>query len=208
MTEAASAVLVESTIADCTGITGGGLYAVDQANVTLKGGSRVERCTAVRGGGIQGFDGDVAILEGTVISECHARYGCGMHPGQLHTVPAPHASRGFACRARASEAGRIGLSLLGALGHGERSLGAAKPRSDHMAYRYLADSRGLMMQSKFFNCSGTRAVATRPPPCSRTAPRRPPWTIGRLGPRLRTPERRLRRVEARRGLRHQGPPQG
>ena len=36
-------------------------------------------------------------------------------------------------------------------------------------------------------------------PRVRTAPPRPPWAIRRLRPLLRTPERRLRRVEARRG---------
>ena len=49
MTEAASAVLVESTITDCAGTTGGGLLATNQAIITLKG-SRFERCTAARGG--------------------------------------------------------------------------------------------------------------------------------------------------------------
>ena len=38
------------------------------------------------------------------------------------------------------------------------------------------------------------------PPCLTTPPQRPPWTICRLGPPLRTPERRLSRSEARRGL--------
>ena len=39
------------------------------------------------------------------------------------------------------------------------------------------------------------------PPRSRTAPRPPPWTVRRLRPRLRTPERRLRSLKARRRLR-------
>ena len=43
----------------------------------------------------------------------------------------------------------------------------------------------------------TRAVH----PVLRTAPPRPPWTIWRPRPRLRTPERRLSRLEACRGLR-------
>ncbi len=34
----------------------------------------------------------------------------------------------------------------------------------------------------------------------RTAPHPPPWAVGRRGPRLRTPERRLRSLGARRGL--------
>ena len=39
------------------------------------------------------------------------------------------------------------------------------------------------------------------PPCLTTAPPPPPWAIRRPTPRLCTPERRLRRSEARRGLR-------
>ena len=45
-------------------------------------------------------------------------------------------------------------------------------------------------------------------PCLRTAPHRPPWTIWRPRPRLRTPERRLSRLEAYRRLRSSArPPQ-
>ena len=70
----ASAVLVESTIADCEtrDSRGGGAY-VDQANLTLQGGSRVERCLADWGGGVFAWEADVvALLEGSVLSECHA----------------------------------------------------------------------------------------------------------------------------------------
>ena len=72
----ASAVLVESTIADCASIAtgktvGGGAY-VEQANLTLQGGSRVERCLARWGGGVFAWEADVALLEGSVLSECHA----------------------------------------------------------------------------------------------------------------------------------------
>ena len=69
----ASAVLVESTIADCAArdSAGGGAY-VEQANLTLQGGSRVERCLAVHGGGLIAWEADVALLEGSVLSECHA----------------------------------------------------------------------------------------------------------------------------------------
>lgn len=44
----ARAVLVESTVADCTApeSTGGGVCAYDHANITLQGGSQIERCTA------------------------------------------------------------------------------------------------------------------------------------------------------------------
>ena len=43
-----------------------------------------------------------------------------------------------------------------------------------------------------------------------SSPHRPSWAVGWLGARLRTPARRLRRVEARRGLRRLPPsaPQG
>ena len=40
-----------------------------------------------------------------------------------------------------------------------------------------------------------------PQPCLTTAPHLPPWTIWRLRPLLRTPERRLGRLEAYHGLR-------
>ena len=46
---------------------------------------------------------------------------------------------------------------------------------------------------------GVTAGLKWPQPCLTTPPHRPPWTICRLRPRLRPPERRLRRVEARRG---------
>jgi hypothetical protein len=69
----ASAVLVESTIADCAtrDSRGGGAY-VDQANLTLQGGSRVERCLADYGGGLMALEADVALLEGSILSKCHA----------------------------------------------------------------------------------------------------------------------------------------
>ena len=79
----ASAVLVESTIADCAAECGGGLWA-DRANVTLRGGSRIERCTTGGdGGGILAYDNSkVALLEGSVLSSCHAgpaAFGGGLH---------------------------------------------------------------------------------------------------------------------------------
>ena len=74
----ASAVLVESTIADCAArdSAGGGAY-VEQANLTLQGGSRVERCLASYGGGLFAWDADAALLEGSVLSECHAISSAG-----------------------------------------------------------------------------------------------------------------------------------
>ena len=74
----ASAVLVESTIADCAtrDSRGGGAY-VEQANLTLQGGSRVERCLARWGGGAAAWEADVALLEGSVLSECHAISSAG-----------------------------------------------------------------------------------------------------------------------------------
>ena len=76
----ASAVLVESTIADCAtrDSWGGGAY-VDQANLTLQGGSRVERCLARWGGGVFAWEADVvALLEGSVLSECRASFAGGL----------------------------------------------------------------------------------------------------------------------------------
>ena len=75
----ASAVLVESTIADCEtrGSRGGGAY-VDQANLTLQGGSRVERCLAEQGGGLYVWEAEIALLEGSVLSECRASFAGGL----------------------------------------------------------------------------------------------------------------------------------
>ena len=50
----ASAVLVESAVMDCesTSYIGGGVFAYDDANVTLQG-ARIERCHAIYGGGMR-----------------------------------------------------------------------------------------------------------------------------------------------------------
>ena len=95
----ASAVLVESTIADCEtrDSRGGGAY-VDQANLTLQGGSRVERCLAHSGGGIYAWEADVALLEGSVLSECHTN---GM--GGLHARLVAHVERALCPRTRRRE---------------------------------------------------------------------------------------------------------
>lgn len=89
----ASAVLVESTIADCEtrGSRGGGAY-VDQANLTLQGGSRVERCLADWGGGLSAFEADIALLEGSVLSECRASFAGGLRARLVAHVE--RASRG------------------------------------------------------------------------------------------------------------------
>ena len=73
-------MLVDSTIADCVASDscGGGIW-VDEANVTLQSGG-VERCTAPRGGGMLVFDSDLALMENSVIQECHAyKYGGGLY---------------------------------------------------------------------------------------------------------------------------------
>ena len=95
----ASAVLVESTIADCAtrDSWGGGAY-VRQANLTLQGGSRVERCLAHAGGGIYAWEADVALLEGSVLSECHT----GMMGG-LHARLVAHVERALCPRTRRRE---------------------------------------------------------------------------------------------------------
>ena len=71
----ASAVLVDSAIADCAAPDfgcGGGAVVRDHANLTLRG-SRIERCRAFYGGGVQAYKHcHVDVLEGSVLSECHA----------------------------------------------------------------------------------------------------------------------------------------
>ena len=69
----ASAVLKESTVADCSADgCGGGLSVYSYANLTLRG-SRVERGVAPYGGCVNGYTGcRLELLEGTVISEGHA----------------------------------------------------------------------------------------------------------------------------------------
>ena len=96
----ASAVLVESTIADCEtrDLRGGGAAHVEQANFTLQGGSRVERCLAHYGGGIYAWEADVALLEGSVLSECHTN---GL--GGLHARLVAHVERALCPRTRRRE---------------------------------------------------------------------------------------------------------
>ena len=71
----ASAVLVDSVIADCacTGIWagGGGAYVHHEANLTLRG-SRIERCNATvgYGGAIEVYHGSRVELLHSVLSEC------------------------------------------------------------------------------------------------------------------------------------------
>ena len=87
-----SAVLVESTIADCTASNsfGGGLLALE-ANVTLEGGSRIERCYAhALGGAMLAVNSKVALLNGSAISESYANVmGGGLHLGFGCTQSAP-----------------------------------------------------------------------------------------------------------------------
>ena len=84
----ASAVLVESAIVDSAARnfgSGGGAYAYDQANLTLRG-SRVERCRALYGGAVNAYSScHVDILEGSVLSECHAASYSGGLPRQSVT---------------------------------------------------------------------------------------------------------------------------
>ncbi len=99
----ASAVLVESTIADCASIAtgktvGGGAY-VEQANLTLQGGSRVERCLAHWGGGLWAREAEIALLEGSVLSECRA-FHTG---GGLRARLVAHVERALCPRTRRRE---------------------------------------------------------------------------------------------------------
>ena len=92
MLRGSSAVLVDSTIADCTATNsfGGGLLA-REANVTLEGGSRIERCYAqFLGGAMLAADSNVALLNGSVISESYSNLmGGGLHLGSGCTQSAP-----------------------------------------------------------------------------------------------------------------------
>ena len=78
----ARAVLVESTIADCTAPVsgGGGICASDHANITLQDGSRVERCFAQSyGGGLQVYEGSHLELLQSSIHDCSARWAGGIY---------------------------------------------------------------------------------------------------------------------------------
>ena len=80
--QGASAVLVDSAIVDCAAPFGAGgcVFAHDHANLTLRG-SRIERCRAFYGGGVEAAEYcHVDILEGSVLSECHAsEFNGGLH---------------------------------------------------------------------------------------------------------------------------------
>ena len=77
--EGARAVLMESTIADCASVSGGGVGAFRHANVTLQGGSRIERCNATGfGGGIVLYYGSHVELLDSVLSECLADRNGGL----------------------------------------------------------------------------------------------------------------------------------
>ena len=88
----ARAMLVGTTIADCQALgdysAGGGINAYSHANVTLQGGSRIERCRAVKwGGGMVVYDGAYAeLLEGSIVSECSSRTtgGVDVYLGHSH----------------------------------------------------------------------------------------------------------------------------
>ena len=54
---------------------------------------------------------------------------------------------------------------------------------------------------RWFDVSAAQLVGKRRLPCLRPAPHQPPWTVGRLRPLLRTPERCLSSLEACRVLR-------
>ena len=63
-----------------------------------------------------------------------------------------------------------------------------------------------MLATEGYRFVGAPAGGRRPLSCLTTAaPPPPPWTVGRLRPLLRTPERRLSSLEARRGRRSPAP---
>ena len=103
--QGASAVLVDSMIVDSAAPDfggGGGAYAHDLANLTLRG-SRIERCRAFYGAGVQAFEEcHVDILEGSVLSECHS----AAYDGGLQLQPVKRSRRrlatGLECEPRAA----------------------------------------------------------------------------------------------------------
>ena len=112
-----SAVLVDSTIADCRASNsfGGGVIARD-ANLTLEGGSRIERCWSRMGGGaLLARDSNVALLNGSVISESYSNsQGGGLHLGSGCTQSAtPNAHTPLAC----SQPLQASPASLGPMGH-------------------------------------------------------------------------------------------
>ena len=124
MFAAASALLVGSTIADCEhesvamARTSGGGVLTSQSNLTLKGGSRIERCTADDGGAILAIESDVALLEGSALSDCYTKlYAPGLRVARFRNCPPaspPHSVAG-ACSGRRGTAARLVKSGLGTL---------------------------------------------------------------------------------------------
>ena len=171
----ASAVLVESTIADCEtrDSAGGGAY-VEQAHLTLQGGSRVERCLARWGGGVFAWEADVALLEGSVLSECHAISSTGGLRARL----VAHVERASQERRHASWDGHSEVApLLRLTGHCSSLARPSPPPEIHRAcslggcpakatlaalgpnllrfanHSALWNSRGRMMESAIVNCT-------------------------------------------------------
>ena len=152
----ASAVLVESTIADCAArdSLGGGAY-VEQANLTLQGGSRVERCLARWGGGVFAWEADVALLEGSVLSECHAIASAGGLRARL----VAHVERTSRRRRHASWEGTRAARVHRACSLGGcpatavlAALGPDLLRCANHSF-VVRSSRGRMMQSAIVNCT-------------------------------------------------------
>ena len=156
----ASAVLVESTIADCEtrDSRGGGAY-VEQANLTLQGGSRVERCLAEQGGGLYAWEAKIALLEGSVLSECHAKFAGGLRArlvAHVERAVPTHTAAG-ACLLRRAQ-GRPSTSSLLSLGGCPATavlaaLGPNLLRCANHSWLWGFSSRGRMMQSAIVNCT-------------------------------------------------------
>ena len=131
-----SAVLVDSTIADCRASNsfGGGVIARD-ANLTLEGGSRIERCWSRGGGGaLLAKDSNVALLNGSVIGESYSNVmGGGLHRGSGCTqsaTPRTH-STPRACSQPPGEPGANGCEVYSWLGHELVRLAQRCPQSRH-----------------------------------------------------------------------------
>ena len=144
----ASAVLVESTIADCEtrDSRGGGAY-VEQANLTLQGGSRVERCLAWYGGGL--FAWLVAHVERASRRRRHASWD-----GHSEVAPLLRLTGHCSSLARPSPPPEIhrACSLGGC--PAKATLAALGPNLLRFAnHSALWNSRGRMMESAIVNCT-------------------------------------------------------
>ena len=164
-------------------------------------------CAANHGGGGPAEGG--AVRAGAGAREAGARRAAAA------AEPAARGSAAAAAGARARAAGARGAAAAagGGAGRSRRPRGrTAPPRLPAWCPGGLAAPTWRMVPFSIPQAAALRQAGARieeqaaaaglkwPPPCLTTPPHRPPWTIWRLRPLLRTPERSLSRLEARRGL--------